>query len=152
MTVAYSIYSMIRQAAQALPAQTSPVAETPMAAKPVAPETAYASVRELGEQMARPHGLTSVDLVNFLQERIRTLDPQLCSVIELNPDALEAARELDRERANGRCVARCMAFPFCSRTPSKLLACKPAQVRSGLWGRLPARMLLLSITSSSKVR
>ncbi len=39
----------------------------------------YASVRELGEQMARPGGLTSVDLVNFLQERIRTLDPQLRS-------------------------------------------------------------------------
>lgn len=102
MTVAYGIYSMIRQAAQTLPAQTSPVVETPMAAKPVAPETAYASVRELGEQMARPHGLTSVDLVNFLQERIRTLDPQLCSVIELNPEALEVARELDRERASGK--------------------------------------------------
>jgi len=102
MTVAYSIYSMIRQAAQALPAQTSSVTATPIAAKPVAPETAYASVRELGEQMARPNGLTSLDLVNFLQERIRTLDPHLCSVIELNPDALEAARELDRERANGK--------------------------------------------------
>lgn len=100
MTVAYGVYSIIRQAAQTVSAQ--PPAEEPAAPKHVAPGVEYASVRELGEHMARPQGLTSVDLVNFLQERIRTLDPQLRSVIELNPEALEAARELDRERASGK--------------------------------------------------
>ena len=100
MTVAYGVYSIIRQAAQTVSAQR--LAEEPPAPKPVAPGVEYASVLELGEHMARPQGLTSVDLVNFLQERIRTLDPQLRSVIELNPEGLEAARELDRERASGK--------------------------------------------------
>lgn len=70
-------------------------------ARPVAPGTEYASVRELGEQMARPGGLTSVDLVNYLQARIGKLDPMLSSIIELNPEALKAARALDCERAAG---------------------------------------------------
>ncbi|MBD8093170.1 amidase [Pseudomonas fluorescens] len=98
MSVAYGMYSIIRQAVQSLPTE----AHQPIVAKPVAPGTEYASVRELGEQMARPGGLTSVDLVSFLQERIRTLDPQLRSVIELNPKALEVARDLDRERTSGK--------------------------------------------------
>ncbi|TFF06140.1 amidase [Pseudomonas sp. BCA14] len=69
---------------------------------PVPPGTEYATVHQLGEQMNRPGAFTSVDLVNYLQARIRTLDPALNSVIELNPKALEAARELDRERASGK--------------------------------------------------
>lgn len=72
------------------------------ASRPVPPDTEYASIRELGEQMARPGGFTSVDLVGYLQERIRKLDPQLSAIIELNPQALEIARELDRERAAGK--------------------------------------------------
>ena len=59
--VAYGIYSIIRQGAQSLA-----VAPPPAVAKPVPPGTEYASVRELGEQMARPNGLTSVDLVSYL--------------------------------------------------------------------------------------
>lgn len=51
--------------------------------------------------MALPGGLASADLVTHLQERIRTLETQLNAVIELNPKALETARELDRERASG---------------------------------------------------
>lgn len=70
--------------------------------RPVAPGTESLSVSELGRQMARPGGLTSADLVSYLQERIRRVDPQLRSVIELNPEALETARELDRERASGK--------------------------------------------------
>jgi amidase len=95
--IAYGMYSLIQQAVG-----TAPLNPSPSVVKPVPPGTEYASVRELGEQMARPGGLTSVDLVNFLQERIRKLDPQLKSVIELNPEALETARQLDRERANGK--------------------------------------------------
>ncbi|MFL1418337.1 amidase family protein [Pseudomonas fildesensis] len=95
--IGYGMNSLIRQCAQYL-------VEVPSrpASKPVSPGTEYASVRELGEQMARPGGLTSADLVNYLQERIRTLNPQLRAVIELNPEALETARELDRERASGK--------------------------------------------------
>ncbi|MCR4541254.1 amidase family protein [Pseudomonas sp. 18.1.10] len=95
--VAYGVYSFIQQAFQ------QPVTgSSPTGSKALPPGTAFLSVRELGEQMARPGGLTSVDLVSFLQERIRWLDPQLRSVIELNPEALESARELDRERASGK--------------------------------------------------
>ncbi|MEX5511285.1 amidase family protein [Pseudomonas paralactis] len=79
-----------------LPVQSSPAISTPVPAG-----TEYASVRELAEQMSRPGGFTSEGLVTYLQERIRTLDPQLKSVIELNPQALETARALDKERANG---------------------------------------------------
>ena len=95
--IAYGMYSLIQQAVG-----TAPLNPSPSVVKPVPPGTEYASVRELSEQMARPGGLTSVDLVDFLQERIRKLDPQLKSVIELNPEALETARQLDRERASGK--------------------------------------------------
>lgn len=94
--IAYGMYSIVRQGAQSL-TEAQPVA----GAKPVPPGTEYASVRELGEQMARPNGLTSVDLVSYLQARIRELNPQLRAIIEANPEALASARELDRERANG---------------------------------------------------
>ena len=70
--------------------------------KPVPPGMEWASVRELGEQMARSDGLTSEVLVTFLQERIRKHDPALNAIIEINPQALEIARELDRERASGK--------------------------------------------------
>lgn len=79
-----------------------PVQSSPAISKPIPAGTEYASVRELAEQMSRPGGITSQGLVNYLQERIRTLDPQLSSVIELNPQALESARALDQERANGK--------------------------------------------------
>lgn len=49
--------------------------------------------------------VTSEQLVTLYTERIRALDqsgPELRSVISLNPQALEAARALDAERASGR--------------------------------------------------
>lgn len=95
--IAYGVYSVIQQAARHFVGDTAPVVS-----KPVPPGTEYAGVHKLGEQMARPGGLTSVELVNFLQARIRTLDSQLRAVIELNPEALQTARELDRERASGK--------------------------------------------------
>ena len=95
--IAFGVHSILQQAARQVAA-----APPPMLAKPVPAGTEFASVRELGELMARPNGMTSVDLVNFLQERIRRLDPQLNAVIELNPEALETARGLDRERASGK--------------------------------------------------
>lgn len=42
--------------------------------------------------------LTSRQLVDFYLNQIKTLNPQLHSVIEVNPDALAQAEEADRER------------------------------------------------------
>ncbi|MGY2401741.1 amidase family protein [Pseudomonas sp. SDO5271_S396] len=62
----------------------------------------YASVSELGRQMSKPGGLTSVDLVKYFQDRINRQNPNLNAVIELNPQAVEDARKLDQERAEGK--------------------------------------------------
>lgn len=95
--IAYGIGSIVRQVIQSTSKDYSP-----SASKPVPLGTEYLGVSELGTQMSKPGGLTSVDLVSHLQARIHRLDPQLKSVIELNPEALEQARELDRERASGK--------------------------------------------------
>lgn len=95
--IAYGMGSVVRQVVQSFAGEYSAVAS-----KPVPLGTEYFNVKELGEHMARPGGLSSADLVAYLQARIRRVDPQLNAVIELNPKALEAARELDRERASGK--------------------------------------------------
>ncbi|MEX5552087.1 amidase family protein [Pseudomonas pergaminensis] len=95
--IAYGMGSVVRQVVQSFAGDYSAVASNP-----VPPGTEYLSVKELGEHMARPGGLSSADLVTYLQARTRSVDPQLNAVIELNPGALEAARELDRERASGK--------------------------------------------------
>jgi amidase len=62
------------------------------------------TVAELQEAM-EDGDLNARMLVRGYLERIRAIDfhgPKLNSVIELNPDALEIARELDRERRDGR--------------------------------------------------
>jgi len=54
--------------------------------------------------------------------RIRALDqagPAVNSVIELNPDALEIASALDRERKTGGAAGRCTGYRSCSRTTSR---------------------------------
>lgn len=95
--IAYGMGSMVRQVVQSFAGDYSPAVSTPVPAG-----TEYLSVKELGAQMAQSGGLTSASLVAYLQERIRRLDPQLSSVIELNPKALETALELDREPASGK--------------------------------------------------
>ncbi|KAF2436222.1 amidase [Tothia fuscella] len=45
--------------------------------------------------------LTSVDYVKYCLERIQRVDPFLEAVIETNPDALQIASDLDRERQDG---------------------------------------------------
>jgi amidase len=63
-----------------------------------------ATVAELQEAMEEGD-LNARMLVRGYLERIRAIDfhgPKLNSVIELNPDALEIARELDRERKDGK--------------------------------------------------
>jgi amidase len=95
--IGYGMGFFVNQAQRLLPVQSSSGASAP-----VSPGTEYASVRELSEQMARPGGLTSANLVSYLQARIRKLDPKLSSIIELNPEALQIARALDLERASGK--------------------------------------------------
>ncbi|MGF0240580.1 amidase family protein [Rhodococcus sp. IEGM1300] len=63
----------------------------------------YLSVDELTRKMSL-NQLTAVALVRHLQHRIKRLDkqgPQINAVIELNPDALNIAKALDKERRNG---------------------------------------------------
>ncbi|KAL9044546.1 MAG: hypothetical protein Q9214_002324, partial [Letrouitia sp. 1 TL-2023] len=45
---------------------------------------------------------TAIDYVQFCLDRIRVIDPYLEAVIEVNPDALEIAVQLDEERKRGR--------------------------------------------------
>ena len=59
------------------------------------------SLRELQTAMENKE-TTSEELVLAYMERIARLDPQLHSVLEINPDALFIARSLDRERTNGK--------------------------------------------------
>ncbi len=68
------------------------------------PELASASAIDLAARLAAGE-LTARRLAGMYLERIDAIDrsgPTLRSVIEVNPDALEIAGELDRERAAGR--------------------------------------------------
>ena len=70
----------------------------------VAPELVEASLTDLADRL-RTGATTSVALVEAYLRRVDALDaagPTLRSVIEVNPDALEIARERDVERAAGR--------------------------------------------------
>lgn len=58
-----------------------------------------ATVAELSSMMQRGQ-MTSEAITNWYLARIRTIDPQINSMIEVNPDAIAIARERDRERRN----------------------------------------------------
>jgi amidase len=63
-----------------------------------------ATIVDLQRAMTRG-GLTSLALVNMYIERMAAIDqdgPCLNSILELNPDARRIARQLDRERREGR--------------------------------------------------
>lgn len=63
----------------------------------------YADIAGLAEKAAQ--GATSRDMVAYLLERVDMLDkrgPTVNAVIELNPDALAIAEQLDAERASGK--------------------------------------------------
>lgn len=77
----------------------SAYAETPVAQSGLE----YLSADEIRTRM-QSNQLTSVALVKYLQARIESLDrqgPMINAVIELNPDALAIATELDEERRRG---------------------------------------------------
>lgn len=58
-----------------------------------------ATVAELSSMMQRGQ-MSSEAITNWYLARIRTIDPQINSMIEINPDAIAIAREKDRERRN----------------------------------------------------
>jgi len=61
------------------------------------------SIGELAEKMASGQ-LTALAITEMYLDRIKAIDqsgPHLNSVIELNPDALSIAKQLDKERAEG---------------------------------------------------
>ncbi len=65
---------------------------------------AEATIDQLQHAMAAGQ-VTAVELTQAYLDRIATIDrsgPKLNSVIELNPDALEIARQADQERAQGK--------------------------------------------------
>lgn len=59
------------------------------------------TIDELQQKM-KSGELTSEKICQKYLDRIKVVDPVLRSVIELNPDALEIARQLDEERKNGK--------------------------------------------------
>jgi amidase len=63
----------------------------------------YLSITQLNQKLT-DNQLTSVELVNYLNDRIQSLDkegPHLKAVLELNPQALADAALRDSERASG---------------------------------------------------
>ncbi len=59
------------------------------------------TIDELQQKM-KTGELTSVEICQKYLDRIKLVDPTLKSVIELNPDALEIAKQLDEERTTGK--------------------------------------------------
>lgn len=58
-----------------------------------------ATVAELSSMMQKGQ-MTSEQITTWYLARIRAIDPQINSMIEINPDAIAIAREKDRERRN----------------------------------------------------
>ena len=72
-----------------------------LASVDVFPELVEATIPQLQSKL-RSRELTSVKLTEMYLARIRSIDPQLHSVIEVNPDARSIAAERDAERKRGR--------------------------------------------------
>jgi amidase len=63
-----------------------------------------ATVAELSAMMQKGQ-MTSEQITAWYLARIKAVDPQINSMIEINPDAIAIAREKDRERRNTRFLA-----------------------------------------------
>src|SRR3954468_15707302 len=64
------------------------------------PELVEITIGDLQAKM-KAKKLTSRHLTEMYLERIRTVDPRTHAVLELNPDALAIADEMDKERKKG---------------------------------------------------
>ncbi len=82
---------------------TGAAATLPLEARPakVKVDVTRMDLSALAEGL-RARQFSSVDLVTAYAERIRIVDRNLHAVVELNPDAMKLAGELDRERREGR--------------------------------------------------
>jgi amidase len=69
------------------------------------------TVDELQQKMVSGE-LTAVEICQKYLDRIEKVDPTLKSVIELNPDALEIARQLDEERKAGKVRSALHGIPI----------------------------------------
>lgn len=56
--------------------------------------------------------ITSRQLVEIYLERIKTIDPKINSIIELNPDALAIADQMDKERKSGKVRSALHGIPI----------------------------------------
>src|SRR4030095_5119629 len=75
------------------------------------PELAEITISELQAKM-RSGQLTSRRLVEMYLERIEHIDSKLRSIIQLNPDALAIADQLDRERKRGKSRSMLHGIPI----------------------------------------
>ena len=75
------------------------------------PELVEVTISELQEKM-RARQLTSRRLVEMYLERIKQIDGKLRSVIEINPDALAIADQLDKERKRGKLRSMMHGIPI----------------------------------------
>jgi amidase len=56
--------------------------------------------------------ITSKQLVEFYFHRIKNLDNKLNSIIEINPDAIAIAEQMDKERKEGKIRSKMHGIPF----------------------------------------
>ena len=86
--------------AQSGPGEAATAAEVAAAVASAPSELNEATIAELQQMMTTGH-LTSTELTNYYIQRIEALDrrgPKVNSVLQLNPDAVNIARALDKER------------------------------------------------------
>jgi len=76
----------------------------------VHPELNEITIAELGAKM-RSGELTAVKLVEMYTARITEIDPKIRSVLEINPDAMEIAAKMDKERKRGRIRSEMHGIP-----------------------------------------
>ncbi|MFV0387184.1 MAG: amidase [Pyrinomonadaceae bacterium] len=69
------------------------------------------TIAELQEAMKRGD-ITSKALVEIYLKRIKDIDPLIASIIEINPDAVKIAEEMDSERAGGKIRSGLHGIPF----------------------------------------
>ena len=88
------------------------------------------SISELGAAMASGQ-LTSRELTLGYIRRVQQLNPLIHSVIELNPNAIAIATQLDAERRRGSVRGPLHGIPLLVRTTSRLTTkCRRQPVRS----------------------
>ena len=129
------------------------------------PELARVTVQELRRHL-ETGDLTAVRLVEMHLERIESIDrkgPGLHSIIELNPDALDIAERMDRERGDGHARGPLHGIPILVKdnidtgdrmlttAGSLSLAGSPARADAALVARLrEGGMVLLGKTNLSE--